>query len=105
MKKTYIVTVNEIFNRPDQHEKPKASDNLIFLSMCLSYLVLLFTGVVDPTHPIGLFMAFFSLNISICFSDNIAKNYYKAFLLKLLFPVKNIGCGYMLLYWQLFLPL
>lgn len=99
MKRTYIVIVEKITNELDQKEinvqiepekKLNPIDNLLYLLMCLAYLILLSTGIINPTHPISIFMAFFSLNISICYTDSAAKRLLKIIPLKIDFSSQRI---------------
>lgn len=91
MKKTYIVTVEKINN---QNQKNRQNENipiavlskkksisrnisrnveqLCFTLICFAHLSLLLTGVLDPSGPLGLAMSFFSLYISVCYSDRIS---------------------------------
>lgn len=44
-------------------------ERIIFPLMCFAYIVLMFVGVINPSHPLALFMGMFSLFLAICYSN------------------------------------
>lgn len=101
MEKTYIVTIRNSNIRCDElnNNQVKIDDSnlinkstsfftiliekIIFPLTCLSYIILMLVGVVNPNHPLSLFMALFSLFLAMCYSDFVSKKLIKLLHLKI----------------------
>jgi hypothetical protein len=105
MERTFIVTIKE--NNIDCNEIKKLTkskefiiddtgkfvmkkynftqliEKIIFPLMCFAYIVLMFVGVINPSHPLALFMGLFSFFLAICYSDYCSKKLIEALKLKI----------------------